>query len=126
MGILQTAPVIGFVLTSDRLRAKQFYSDVLGLRLQSEDDFAAVYEANGIMLRLTTVEGHRAGPHPVIGWSVPDIRASAEALAAQGVRFEIYPGFGQDEWGIWTSPDGAVRVNWFKDPDGNVLSLTQG
>lgn len=66
-----------------------------------------------------------AGRHPVIGGSVPDIRASAVALATQGIRFEIDPGYGQNDPGKGTSPGGAVRVNRFKDPNGYVLSLTQ-
>jgi hypothetical protein len=66
-----------------------------------------------------------AGRHPVIGGSVPDIRASALAFATQGIRFEIDPGYGQNDPGKGTSPGGAVRVNRFKDPNGYVLSLTQ-
>ena len=41
-----------------------------------------------------------------------------------GVRFEQYAGMDQDERGVWTAPGGA-KVAWFKDPDGNTLSLTQ-
>jgi hypothetical protein len=47
------------------------------------------------------------------------------ALGAAGVAFTIYEGMGQDALGIWTSPDGAAKVAFFPDPDGNVLSLTQ-
>jgi hypothetical protein len=42
------------------------------------------------------------------------------------VVFTVYEGMGQDGLGIWTSPDGKGKVAWFNDPDGNVLSLTQG
>lgn len=125
MGILASATVIGFVLTRDRDRAKAFYSDVLGLAVKSEDAFATVYDCNGMVLRLTTVEDHVAHPHTVIGWAVNDIRAATAALRAKGVVFNIYPGFGQDDDGIWTQPGGGVMVNWFNDPDGNALSLTQ-
>jgi predicted enzyme related to lactoylglutathione lyase len=45
-------------------------------------------------------------------------------LSERGVRFENYGMPGQDQRGIWKSPSGA-RIAWFKDPDGNVLSLTQ-
>ena len=125
MGILTSAAPIAFVLTRDRARLKVFYGDILGLVLVSEDDFAAVYDLNGIMLRLTTVEDYAASPHTVLGWKVPDIAAASQALADKGVAFSIFPGFGQDALGIWTSPDGATKVNWFNDPEGNVLSLTQ-
>ena len=46
------------------------------------------------------------------------------SLEQRGVHFERYPGMPQDEFGVWTTPDGS-SVAWFKDVDGNVLSLTQ-
>jgi catechol 2,3-dioxygenase-like lactoylglutathione lyase family enzyme len=122
---LKSARPVAFVLTRDRARTKPFYTDVLGLTLLSEDDFAAVYDLNGIRLRLTTVEDHVPGPHTVIGWEVPDIAATMQGLLAKGVSFNIYPGFGQDALGVWSSPDGMVKVCWFNDPEGNGLSLTQ-
>jgi len=42
----------------------------------------------------------------------------------RGVHFERFEGVAQDESGVWTAPSGA-KVAWFKDPDGNILSLTQ-
>lgn len=116
---------VGFVLTGDRARAKAFYADVMGFRLLSEDGFAAVFDMGGLTVRLTDIAGHVAGPHTVLGWTVPDIRAAVRELAGKGVTFLVYEGFGQDADGIWTSPDGAVRVAWFADPDGNNLSLTE-
>jgi catechol-2,3-dioxygenase len=122
---LSLAKAIAFVLTRNRAVTQPFYTDVLGLTLQSQDDFAAVYDLNGITMRLTTVEDHNPTPHTVLGWAVSDIQATARDLAAKGVKFNIYPGFGQDDLGIWTSPDGRVRVIWFNDPEGNGLSLTE-
>ena len=60
----------------------------------------------------------------MLGWEVPDIVAAAKALKEAGVSLTIYQGFGQDENGIWTAP-GGDRVAWFRDPDGNVLSISQ-
>lgn len=125
MGILTNADAVTFVLVRDRTAAKAFYSDVLGLTLVAEDDFAAVYDLNGTTMRLTTVESHQPGPHTVLGWKVPDIRAAASALRDKGVSCAIYEGFGQDELGIWTAPDGSAKVAWFHDPEGNNLSLTE-
>ncbi|NWH07128.1 MAG: VOC family protein [Alphaproteobacteria bacterium] len=122
---LAAANPVAFVLTRDRAKAKAFYVGTLGLRLVSEDEFAAVFDLNGTMMRLTTVETHQPHPHTVIGWDVKDIDAAAKDLMAKGVTFNIYPGFGQDERGIWTAPDRAAKVAWFNDPDGNVLSLSQ-
>jgi catechol-2,3-dioxygenase len=122
---LTAAQPIAFVLTKDRARTKPFYSETLGLTLLSEDAFGTVYDLNGIKLRLTTVEDHVASPHTVLGWEVEDIAATMQDLAARGVTFNIYPGFGQDEQGIWTAPDGSAKICWFNDPEGNGLSLTQ-
>ena len=79
----------------------------------------------GMTLRLSTVEGHTAAPHPVFGWAVPDLPAVMRDLSARDVQFQVYEGFGQDAQGIWTSSDGKTRISWFLDPEGNVLSLTE-
>jgi catechol 2,3-dioxygenase-like lactoylglutathione lyase family enzyme len=120
-----SAPVC-FVPTSDRARAKPFYVDVLGLRLLGEDDHAVTLDlGNRTPLRLTDLPGHQASGHTVLGWHVGDIATTVRALAAKGVKFNVYDGFGQDPDGVWASPDGGAKVAWFNDPDGNVLSLTQ-
>ena len=126
MSIPATAQPMAFILVRDRVKAKAFYQGVLGLALVSEDEYADVYDLNGITLRLTTVEDWTAHPHTVVGWSVPDIVATSRALAEKGVTFSIYDGFGQDGLGIWTAPDGKTKINWFNDPEGNVLSLKEG
>ena len=116
--------IIAFVHTCDRERAKAFYRDKLGLTLISEDPFAMAFDAHGIMLRVASVKALTAAPYTVLGWKVPDIAAAVTELQHAGVAFEHYEGLGQDELGIWTAPGGA-KVAWFKDPDGNTLSLTQ-
>ncbi len=125
MGILLSAKAITFVVTRDRAGAKAFYGETLGFSLTHEDDFAALFDLNGAMLRVSTVENHVAQQHTVLGWKVSDITAAVKALRGKGVIFTLYDGFGQDELGIWTSPGSAAKVAWFKDFDGNVLSLTQ-
>jgi len=125
MGILESAKPIAIVCTRDHEAAKPFYRDILGLKLSSEDQFAAVFDIGSVPLRLSTVPGFAPHDHTVLGFDVEDIAASVKALGAKGVTFNSYEGFGQDALGIWTAPDGAVRVAWFNDPDGNVLSLTQ-
>jgi catechol 2,3-dioxygenase-like lactoylglutathione lyase family enzyme len=117
--------IIGFVVIVDVERAKAFYRDTLGLRLVSEEPpFALVFDANGIMLRL--VMGKQLPPAygTVLGWRVPDIAAAVKDLNKAGVAFERFEGMKQDELGIWASPSGA-KIAWFKDPDGNILSLTE-
>ena len=117
--------IIGFVTIVDVARAKEFYRDTLGLRLVSEEPpFALVFDANGIMLRLVMGKERAPVQGTVLGWQVPDIRAAVKDLVQAGVRFERYEQMKQDELGIWTAPGGA-GVAWFKDPDGNVLSVSE-
>jgi catechol 2,3-dioxygenase-like lactoylglutathione lyase family enzyme len=115
--------IIGFLTIVDVARAKEFYRDTLGLRLVSEEPpFALVFEANGIMLRLGMGKELPPARGTVLGWHVPDIAAAVKDLEQAGVHFERYDFVKQDEMGIWTTPTGA-KVAWFKDPDGNILSL---
>lgn len=117
---------IAFILTRDPAALLPFYTGVLGLTVTGADDYGTVLDARGLELRLTRIEDHQPGPHPVLTWRVPDIRAASAELAARGVTFLVYEGFDQGEHGIWTAPDGGVKVNWFADPEGNVLGLTEG
>ncbi|HEY5337031.1 MAG TPA: VOC family protein [Rhizomicrobium sp.] len=96
-----SAKTMTFVITRDRAVAKKFYGEVLGFKFVSEDDFAAVFDLNGTMLRMSTLKGFQPQQHTVLGWDVPDIVASVTALNAKGVTFNIYEGFGQDKLGIW-------------------------
>ena len=125
MGLPKTACVITFIVTKDRKIAKDFYQDVLGFKVSSEDDFALVFDLNGVVLRISTSESHVALPYTVLGWEILDIVAEVKNLREKKVEFIVYDGMGQDQYGIWTPPGGSTKVAWFKDPDGNVLSLTE-
>jgi catechol 2,3-dioxygenase-like lactoylglutathione lyase family enzyme len=116
--------VMGFLPTFDLKKARLFYEGLLGLLCVSEDEFAIVLDANGTTIRVTKVTDFKPQPFTILGWQVPDIRQAVSELGERGIWFERYGMKGQNEQGIWTAPGGA-RVAWFKDPDGNVLSLTQ-
>ncbi len=115
---------MAFVPTTDFARARAFYEGILGLRFLSQNDFAIAMEANGIMIRIAKVAEFTPAPFTILGWRVTDIDATVAKLRKKGVRFQVYDFPGLDENGIWTAPGGA-RVAWFKDPDGNVLSVTR-
>lgn len=121
--MLQTAAVIAFIATSHAERAKVFYRDTLGLRLVADEPYALVFDLHGTMLRIQKAESHKPYPYTALGWNVPDIAEAVDQLIMRGVHFERFAGFEQDARGIWQVPDGT-RVAWFKDPDGNLLSLT--
>lgn len=115
---------MAFVATTNAATARRFYAEVLGLQLVEDTPFALVFDVNGTLLRVQKVERLEPPPFTVLGWQVADIDASVDALRARGVAFVEYPGMAQDERRIWQAPGGA-RIAWFKDPDGNTLSLAQ-
>ena len=122
--MLNTTRIISFVATKNPAIAREFYERTLGLSLVSDDPFALVFNVSGTMLRVAKVQELTPAKHAILGWDVQNIRAEIEQLTERGVRFERYAGLSQDEQGIWTSPTGA-KIAWFKDGDGNTLSLTQ-
>ena len=115
--------VMAFVSVTDPAKARAFYEGTLGLRLVSDVPYALVFDANGTTLRVAEVDAVTPAPYTVLGWIVDDIASKVRELASKGVRCERYDGLEQDELGVWSS--GAALVAWFKDPDGNTLSLTQ-
>ena len=118
-------PIVAFVATSDPARAKKFYGGVLGLRLVLDQlPFALVFDVHGTMLRVTPINKVKPAGYTVLGWQVPDITVAAKALSKAGVHIERYPRLKQDDLGIWSAPGGA-KVAWFKDPDGNTLSISE-
>lgn len=115
---------IAFIAADDPEAAMAFYRDTIGLELVEDTPFAIVFDDSGTMLRIQKVAALEPGLHTVHGWEVTDISAEMARLATHGVEFSYYEGLGQDEQGVWTSPDGH-RICWFRDPCGNNLSLTQ-
>jgi catechol 2,3-dioxygenase-like lactoylglutathione lyase family enzyme len=123
--MLPNSKLIGFALTNKPDEAREFYEKKLGLPFVSDDGFALVFDSGGNMIRIAKA-GKPIDPlqSTVLGWEVPDIEAEVKDLSGKGVTFERYGFVQQNEQGIWDAPGGA-RIVWFKDPDGNVLSLSQ-
>jgi catechol 2,3-dioxygenase-like lactoylglutathione lyase family enzyme len=121
--MLGSTNIVAFVPTKDAEKARAFYEGVLGLRFVKDDGFAMVFDANGIMIRIARAQFTPA-PFTILGWQVKGIETVVAGLQAKGVTFERFGFFEQDELGIWTAPTGD-KVAWFKDPDGNVLSVSQ-
>src|SRR5215472_10771219 len=122
--MLDGSVVIAFLATTDSVRTRAFFQEVLGLDFISEDDFAIVYDARGTELRIQKVERFEPHPHTALSWQVASIDRAVREIAERGGVFERYTFLEQDASGIWMSPSGA-RVAWLKDPDGNLLSLTE-
>ncbi len=116
--------VVTFLITTNADTAVAFYRDTLGLKFLRDDGFALVFDLGGVMLRISRVPEFNPAQHTVLGWESENIAVTVDELAAKGVAFNRYPSMGQDERGICTFP-GGDKVAWFKDPDGNVLSISQ-
>jgi catechol 2,3-dioxygenase-like lactoylglutathione lyase family enzyme len=121
--VLAQARTVGFVPSTDLARSRAFYAGVLGLQVVSEDSFALVVRTADLTVRVTLVgESFHVQPFTILGWQVDDIHEEVRALTARDVAFVRLDGMDQDEDGVWTAPNGA-QVAWFKDPDGNSVSL---
>jgi catechol 2,3-dioxygenase-like lactoylglutathione lyase family enzyme len=122
--MLGSMKIVAFVPIKDSEKARSFYEGVVGLRFVKDDGFALVFDANGIMVRAAQMKDFTPAQFTVLGWQVYEIENVVRALQKKGVHFEIFGFFQQDELGIWTAPTGD-KVAWFKDPDGNILSVSQ-
>jgi catechol 2,3-dioxygenase-like lactoylglutathione lyase family enzyme len=115
---------VSFIAATDAAASLAFYRDVVGLDLVEDTPFAIVFQDCGQMLRIQKVSSFDPAVHTVHGWEVTDIAADMSRLARHGIEFMRFERLGQDEHGVWTSPDGH-KICWFRDPCGNNLSLTQ-
>jgi catechol 2,3-dioxygenase-like lactoylglutathione lyase family enzyme len=122
--VLGATNIIAFIPTRDPAKAREFYEGVLGLRFVKDDGFAMVLDANGIMVRVAKAPDFEPLPFTVLGWQVVGVEKVVAALQGAGVQFERFSFLEQDKLGIWTAPSGD-KVAWFKDPDGNMLSVSQ-
>ena len=113
-----------FVPTVKPRDAKAFYQDTLGLKLLSHDDYGIEFDSGGTLLRVAMVRELKPNEFTVLGWNVKDIKSEIRSLNQKGVVFQKYDFLEQDDLRIWTSPNNS-KVAWFKDPDGNILSLSQ-
>jgi catechol 2,3-dioxygenase-like lactoylglutathione lyase family enzyme len=122
--MLDSLDIVAFVPTKDSEKARSFYEGVLGLRFVKDDGFALVLDANGIMVRISKAPDFKPAPFTILGWKVSGIEKVVAGLQGKGVEFERFSFFQQDKLGIWTAPTGD-KVAWFKDPDGNILSVSE-
>ena len=122
--LLTHAALVAFLPTTDLDRAQAFFSDVVGLSLLERTSFACLFDAHGTALRVTLVDHLSPASYTVLGWVVTDIADCVRSMARRAVHTERFPAMDHDELGVWTTPSGDL-VAWFKDPDGNVLSITQ-
>jgi catechol 2,3-dioxygenase-like lactoylglutathione lyase family enzyme len=122
--MLRTLPLIGFIPTTNPERSRRFYVETLGFKFEDDGPFAVVVGSDSNMIRLVKLDHHEPSTFTILGWEAPDIEQTVRDLVAAGVTIERYGFLTHDDLGIWTSPDGTAKVAWFKDPDGNTLSVS--
>lgn len=122
--MLSHARLQSIIWTAHIDAARDFYQKTLGLALTAMSDGALVFDVGGSDLRVSPVPSTTPSAHTVMGFAVPDLDATLLALAGRGVTIERFPQFRHEPDGTVTTPDGT-RVAWFRDPDGNLLSVVQ-
>ena len=121
--MLTVGKLVGFLTTRDYEKARAFYEGKLGLEFVSLDQFALAMRAGKNMIRISKAETFQPAQGTVLGWEVDDVKAVVLWLSSRDVVTEKYGFVPDQELGIWTAPSGD-QVAWFKDPDGNVLSIS--
>jgi catechol 2,3-dioxygenase-like lactoylglutathione lyase family enzyme len=122
--MLASSKLQTIILSSRMAEAEKFYGDVLGLPLKGKSHGALIYDVGGAELRVSPVPTTQPSLHTVLGFAVADLRAVMNALSVRGVEWQRFANFPQDAAGVLVTPDDA-KVAWFRDPDGNLLSLVQ-
>ena len=122
--MLCNAKLTAFIPTRDAALARAFYESTLGLEFLQDNGFALIMGSGNTQIRITRIPEFTPFPFTLLGWETGGIEATVADLEEKGVQFLHFSQINQDPAGIWTAPSGA-RVAWFKDPDGNILSVSQ-
>lgn len=122
--MLGSGKMVGFVPTNDYEKSREFYVDKLGFEFVSLDQFALVVSIGGHRIRIAKVPNFTPLQGTILGWEVENIEQVVQWLAERGAPTEKYPFVQDRERGIWLTPNGD-KAAWFKDPDGNILSVGQ-
>jgi catechol 2,3-dioxygenase-like lactoylglutathione lyase family enzyme len=112
----------GFAV-DDVKKAREFYGETLGIETSEEHGIMTLHLAGARDTIVYPKPDHTPATYTILNFPVGDIDQAVDELAARGVRTERYPGFDQDEKGVFRG--GGPYIAWFKDPAGNVLSVLQ-
>ncbi len=122
--MLSNMPVHASLPAADMERAKKFYTGKLGLVPESESPGGIMFQCAGSRFVVFPSQGHASGAFTQIGWSVKNIEAEVAELKKRGVVFEEYdlPSL-KTVNGVAATQ--GTKAAWFKDSEGNLLSLIQ-
>ena len=112
---------------SDLERAKKWYADTLGIDSGVENEYGVVlYDLGGSTFLLYQSEYAGTNQATAAGFELEDFDEAIEMLRSKGVSFEhvdMGP-MGSTVDGVISSPDGSQKVAWFKDSEGNILTVS--
>ena len=103
--------------------ARAFYADTLGIETSEENGMLTLHLAGDRPTLVYPKPGHEPAGYTILNFPVDDIDGAVDALAARGVEFLRYEGFGQDDRGIMREQ--GPPIAWFTDPAGNILSVIE-
>lgn len=122
--MLSDHPIYATLPVTDLGAAREFYEETLGIRPLMVTEGGVMYESGGTQFFVYPSRS-RPGGHTQMSWTVPDIKAEVAGLKAKGIRFEHYEVPGLEMEGDVARSGPEVWTAWFKDPQGNLLGLTQ-
>lgn len=122
--MLSDLEVHAAIPASNLERARQFYTEKLGLRPAMETPAGLVYQCKNSWFLLYPTQFAGKAQHTLMGWETNKIEQEVKDLRARGVAFEEYdlPGLKTVD-GIATI--GSNKAAWFKDTEGNILGIVQ-
>ena len=122
--MLAEEKLVAFLATSDAAAARAFYEGVLGLTFAGDNGHLVYFDSGPARIALQKIDKVTPKVGTAMGWNVTDLRGVMRRLIGRGVVFERYEGMEQDDLGVWSPAGPTTGVAWFKDPDGNLLSLS--
>jgi catechol 2,3-dioxygenase-like lactoylglutathione lyase family enzyme len=129
--MLANAKAFSGFAVDDLDKAREFYADTLGVRvevLDQDNGLMSLHHPEGRDTLVYRKADHVPATYTVLNFDVDDIDEVVDALAARGVQFERYDDFPQDEKGVMRgrAANRGPDIAWFTDPAGNILSVLQG
>jgi catechol 2,3-dioxygenase-like lactoylglutathione lyase family enzyme len=111
--------------TNDLQKAKEFYSETLGVDVTEQKEGLGLHLAGGGEVFIYPKANHTPASFTVLNFQVNDIDEAVDTLKGLGITFEQYEGdIKTDEKGI-SRANGGPQIAWFKDPAGNILSVLE-
>lgn len=121
--MLSQSTIVATIAVKNLATAREFYEGTLGLTLAAERTDGVMYKSGDGKLFLYESSNGGQNPATSAAWGVDDVEACVEELKSKGVSFERYEDM-PVEWQGHIAVSDDLKSAWFKDPDGNILSVS--